>query len=402
MATYGPTDAGFVMPAESDLLSDINAVQRAKVHPNLDVSEAAPQGQINASLARKIHEAWQAMQEADAARDPANAENTSLDAIGDYTGTKRLQAAASTVALKLALNAGATAPEGSTVSDGTSGNLWQLDADYTNPGGSPAVIDGAATCTKTGPVFAASGTLTVIETAVPGWTAVTNDADSVVGRDREFDADYDRRRRENIELSGESTLPALADNVRTLPGVVDAKARENSTNSADSDGLPPKSFEVIVDGGVDQDIADKILAEGGSGIESYGTTEVTSVDTAGNAEIVKFSRPTEIRSYAIVEVESFDPTVWLDVNALNVAIAAKVAANFQTAGEPGFVGMTRNVYPGAIAAAAMTVAGVNSVVANVGNTPLTTINYNASNTPLVAGSRDKFTLQSADVVVVHK
>lgn len=402
MSTYGPTDAGFVMPAESELRAEIDADQRTNVHPNLDLSAAAPQGQINGSFTRKLHEAWQAMNEADQARDPATAEDESLDAIGAYTGTPRLQAAPSTVPVRLTLNAGQSAPAGTLFSNGTSDVLWELDALTTNPGGAPADIDGTATCTQDGPTFAIAGTITTIETTVPGLTAVTNPSDAIVGRLKESDADYDRRRRESIELSGEGTLPALADNVRTIPGVIDAKARENTGDTTDANGIPPKSFEIIIDGGDDQEIANKILAEDTAGIRAYGTTEVSAVDSEGNTEIVGFSRPTEVSAYVVIEVESFDPAIWLDFEALKVAIQVKVAANFQTKGEPGYVAMAESAYPGAIAAAGMAVNGVNSVVANIGNTPLSGINYTATNTPLVAGPRDKITLQSENIVVVPK
>ena len=56
--------------------------------------------------------------------------------------------------------------------------------------------------------------------------------------------------------------------------------------------LPAHSFESIVDGGTDQDIADTIFANKPAGIETFGVSNSeTVIDSQGNPQTVEFSRP---------------------------------------------------------------------------------------------------------------
>jgi hypothetical protein len=56
-------------------------------------------------------------------------------------------------------------------------------------------------------------------------------------------------------------------------------------------GRPPKSFESIVVGGVDQEIAETIFQKGPAGIESFGSTVMEVIDEEGFTWDIGFSRP---------------------------------------------------------------------------------------------------------------
>lgn len=59
-------------------------------------------------------------------------------------------------------------------------------------------------------------------------------------------------------------------------------------------GRPPKSFEAVVEGGTDQDIANKIWETKPAGIETFGNTSYTITDSQGDPQVIYFSRPTPI------------------------------------------------------------------------------------------------------------
>ena len=67
---------------------------------------------------------------------------------------------------------------------------------------------------------------------------------------------------------------------------------ENYTSEIDADGIPPHSFEIVVDGGNDSEIAQIIFRRKCPGIRAFGSTSVDIADNYGNIINIGFSRPT--------------------------------------------------------------------------------------------------------------
>jgi len=59
-------------------------------------------------------------------------------------------------------------------------------------------------------------------------------------------------------------------------------------------GRPPKSFEVVADGGTDADVAEEIWLSKPAGIQTFGNTNFTITDSQGGSQVIFFSRPTPI------------------------------------------------------------------------------------------------------------
>jgi uncharacterized phage protein gp47/JayE len=60
---------------------------------------------------------------------------------------------------------------------------------------------------------------------------------------------------------------------------------------SDTEGRPRKSFEAVVQGGSDEDVALEIWQTQPSGIESFGNTTEVVTDSEGNPQTILFSRP---------------------------------------------------------------------------------------------------------------
>ena len=58
-------------------------------------------------------------------------------------------------------------------------------------------------------------------------------------------------------------------------------------------GRPPKSFEAVVQGGSDANIAETIWLTKPAGIQTYGNTNFTITDSQGDSQVIFFSRATE-------------------------------------------------------------------------------------------------------------
>jgi uncharacterized phage protein gp47/JayE len=75
------------------------------------------------------------------------------------------------------------------------------------------------------------------------------------------------------------------------------------------EGLPGKSFEAIVLGGVDQVIREQIWDSKPAGIEAHGAVIGTITDSQGIVHTIKFSRPTSVPIWIDVTV-TVDPLVF--------------------------------------------------------------------------------------------
>ena len=145
-----------------------------------------------------------------------------------------------------------------------------------------------------GAVIAPANTLTNLPVPVSGITGVTNRASAVVGRLEETDTELRVRRYESVGANGGGTFNAIYGKVGDIAGVEFITVAANSSASTDSNGVPSKAFEVVVFGGDDDTIAKTIFDNTPIGIESFGSVSKVVIDTEGNPQVVRFSRPTDV------------------------------------------------------------------------------------------------------------
>jgi uncharacterized phage protein gp47/JayE len=146
-------------------------------------------------------------------------------------------------------------------------------------------------CQTTGVNPAPAGTVDVIGTPVVGLDSASNLAAGVTGRAIESDVAFRIRRRISLQ-KGYATEVAIAYHVLTdVDNVTYAICISNRLDTVDADGRPPHSMEVIVIGGDEQEICEKIWEVSPPGIEFVGDISHTVVDSAGRTQTVKFNRP---------------------------------------------------------------------------------------------------------------
>jgi uncharacterized phage protein gp47/JayE len=153
----------------------------------------------------------------------------------------------------------------------------------------------------TGVIKAPVNTLNTLLVPIAGITSVTNLVAAVEGRVEETDEELRVRRYESVQIIGASTEQAIRSNVRNLDGVTAAFVITNRTFEIDVDGRPPKSFEVVVEGGDEQEIGQTIWDFHPVGIESTGDITKTVQDSDGTDQTVLFSRPVQI--YIRMEID---------------------------------------------------------------------------------------------------
>lgn len=348
----GLTADGLVVETVEEIRDSIAADMKTAFGPQINTSSGAVIGQVSGIMAERYGTLWEAVQAVAGSMDPDQATGAALVGICAITGTKPLDPTESTVTLTLLGDAATVVDEGSlasvtgteepfeTLADATLVALdaWTISTAYvvgdrvTNGGngyvatgagtsagsGGPtteddaitdgtviwrfmgegeAAVDVAAQASETGPIVATSGAITTIETPVSGWTSVINLLDATPGRAIEPDATLRIRREVELATAGTSPRDAIRADILAVSGVTACRVFSNVTDTTDGDGVPPHSVEVLVQGGADQDIWDQLLQSVAGGIRTHGTEVGTAVDSEGNDQTVKFSRPEEIEIY---------------------------------------------------------------------------------------------------------
>lgn len=182
----------------------------------------------------------------------------------------------------------------------------------------------------TGPITAPVNKITVIETTLSGVNSVRNRIAGVLGRNIETDSELRIRRVITLKQSSAATKDAILSEILGVDGVTAAFLIENTTSVPDGEGRPGKSFQLIVQGGDDQEIADALWSVKPAGIETtnLGLQAGTPVvDSAGDTQTVYFSRPDTKRIWVNITYTLFDEEVFPSGGAVTLAEKAAEYGN---------------------------------------------------------------------------
>jgi len=153
----------------------------------------------------------------------------------------------------------------------------------------------------------------VIKTSITGVESVTNhvatgddkflntDFDPfVTGEQRETDEQLRKRAFDNTSIGGAATATAIGTEIEEIDGVQSVRIFQNKTEGTSNDGLPPHSFEAVVYGGDDQEIAKTIFDTSSIDSTDYGgvhgseSTYTITSDVLAQDETIHWSRPTKV------------------------------------------------------------------------------------------------------------
>ena len=351
----GLTTAGLEIKTLEDLLNEIEAELRAKLDADLDVSATSVVGIINGIYAAKALELWELYQEVYQASYPSTAVGQALTQLAALTGTIRQVSTKATIYADLAGTTSTLIPAGSRISVTDDANsVFETTADFTL---TAAVTDKVFfTAVEAGAdVVATVGEAAVIESVVAGWNTATFAATFTPGRNEESDSALRARRETELATPGTGTVDAIrADILALTSSILACVVFENVTSSVDANGLPPHSFEVLIqqDGSVaPADILQQVFSSKPAGTTAFGTISGAVDDTAGNTHTVAYTEAAAVTSHIELTVEK-DTNFYPGDLAVKNAIVDWAIANLV---------MGDNVNAAAVAAAALTVVGVENV-----------------------------------------
>lgn len=325
--SFGVTPTGFNRPSDDEIRAEV--VQRARdIYGPINTGPESGIGQQIAAQVERESLIWSAMEAVYLSQYPDSAAGRSLDGAVQLTGVTRLGATRTIVLVELEGTPGTVIPEGSQMSTGD-GDVFELVNQQTLDGTGQA--SGQARALEAGPVLALAGTLVNIDTPVSGWDSVNNPDDGETGRAVETDPELRSRRLQSLSVTGAGTVEAIR--ARLLQQVEDVTAVtiiENRSDDVDSDGRPPHSFETVVSGGVDEDVANLIWLAKPAGIETHGDITVIVTDSQDEPQPISFSRPVLVYIWVRVTITPNGVGSWPgDANATEAATDAIVEAGSQ-------------------------------------------------------------------------
>ena len=235
------------------------------------------------------------------ARSPNNATGAQQDDLCTIVGVSRLDATYSTAAVTFTGTTGTVIPAGAVMSGGGPDGLarWTLDASVTLASGTGT---GAATAADVGAITAAIGEIDAISTPVSGWTAVTNAAAAVTGRDIETDAALRLRRQQALRVAGTGSAAAMRSGLIALDYVEAAIVVENTLDTATTVSgvaLEPRSVAVILwpsslTTAQEEAVAAVIYRRLPVGIETNGAESATVTGADGRSKTVRWAYAAEL------------------------------------------------------------------------------------------------------------
>jgi len=147
---------------------------------------------------------------------------------------------------------------------------------------------------ETGSVAVPVNTFINIVGSIPNVTAFDNTIPGIRGTDVETDTELRQRMETDLNVVGSGTVDAIRARIlQNVDNVISVSVVEN-TETVTVDGIPPKAFETIVQGGLEQDIADEIWQVKPAGIQAFGDVIKDVTDSVGRVHQVGFSKATEI------------------------------------------------------------------------------------------------------------
>ncbi|HET7543292.1 MAG TPA: hypothetical protein VFK05_25640 [Polyangiaceae bacterium] len=307
--SFGVTTTGFVVKTFQDIQSGIFAYWRGKISRYLKLDEKTGLGNVGNGAADQIAQVWEAIQGAYYAFDILNADDDSIVALCELTGTIRRGAKNGFWSSTCNLDASKTYAPGDLVANvaGQASNRWQnRDPITTTAAGNYAVtfISQTAGAAAVG----VAGSL-VIAQPIDGWNSVTTAVNATAGEDIETIEELLIRREQELQGAGSATLAAVRAKVSKVPGVISVRAVENKKDVPDIvNGVPPKAYRLVIWDGVspaalNDDVAAAILSAGPAGIQSVGSSSGNAVDDVGDTQTIPFDRAAQVPIYVTCTVK---------------------------------------------------------------------------------------------------
>lgn len=308
MAYFAPyiDDAGLHIPTYQDIKDDLVTEAKKIFGEDIYLENDSMDYEYISAIALKMYDTLNSIVYAYNSRSPVTAIGSGLDTVVKINGLKRKAASYSTCVVTLT-GIPQTVIKSGVVQD-ISGNNWNLPSNITIP--EEGEIEVSAICTVLGSISALVGDINKIATPQLGWISVTNKVNAVLGQPVETDAQLRARQAVSTALPSQTLLEGTIAGIVSVEGVTRQRVYENDTNDNSETeenpyGLPAHSITAVVEGGLDEDIAEQIYIRKGVGCYTNGTTEVQVTNKYDITTPIRFYRPLYVDVDVTVNIKKY-------------------------------------------------------------------------------------------------
>ncbi|MCF8020856.1 MAG: baseplate J/gp47 family protein [Vallitaleaceae bacterium] len=300
MADYGITKDGFKKKSREQIVEDMKLALKNKFN-NLNMTDKNPLIKIIKVVSYPIALYWSTLESLYNNRWISTATDSTLDEVIQYLGLTRRQGTKAVTNVTFSGDDLTFIPEEFLLETVAEKPIQFQTTESGYIGGGSITLQVEALETGIDGNVAAN-TITEVVNPISGLDSVTNTDEAQGGGERETDQELRERYYESYDRAGGSTLTAIRANILENTGVTACLMLENYTVSVDENGLPPKSFESIVYGGVDAEVIEAIYDKKPAGIESHGNISGTIDDEIGRTHTISFSRAAPVDIYISMEI----------------------------------------------------------------------------------------------------
>jgi uncharacterized phage protein gp47/JayE len=282
-------DTGIHAARQDEILAYLQSVFKGIYGVDIDLATETPDGQFIGVLSEVWSDIFQVTVEVFNGRSPAGAIGAALARLVKINGITKKDPAYSSTTVTLGGINGSPVPAGALIGNSQPGVTATFKTLV------DGVVGGAAVpvqATVAGPIPGSAGDLSVPLTVVPGWTTVTNASGVALGTTGETDAVLRARRTASVALASIGILDGLEAALLQVPGVTQARVRENPEDTtqslADGGTLVAHAIEAMVIGGDPAAIAETIWRKRSLGVTMVGGHVQSVTDSQGVAHDIKF------------------------------------------------------------------------------------------------------------------
>lgn len=279
-------DAGLHIPTYIDIRDDLIEQFKQIYGQDIYLENDSQDYQMISAFALKTYDTMQMLQLIYNNRGPKTAVGTALDSIVKLNGIARKQPSYSTCVLTLTGDIGTTIASG--ICEDSAGYKWDLPPNLVF---TKETITATAKCETLGEIEAAKNTITKINTPQKGWVSVNNEVAAITGQAIETDEQLRLRQSVSVAIPSQNMVDSTISGIAAISGVTRYKVYDNDTNQTDANGIPGHSIAAVVEGGLDEDVAEQIYLRKGPGGGTYGDVRINYINADGLANYVYFFRP---------------------------------------------------------------------------------------------------------------
>lgn len=294
---------GFERKTRPEIVEDMQAKAKNLFGNDINLAVNAVIGILIQLLSYPISLLWFGLEAVYNAMNINEAEGQDLDNLAKKMGIKRFSGQKATREVTFEGDNGTVIPEGFQVeTDEKEEKVFQTTSEVVITNGSVTVE--IISVEEGSQNNVPANTIIKTTEVISGIDSVTNNQQTLGGRDRESDTELRQRYFDSLDRPGGSTTTAIRANILEETQASACIVLENVTMQVDSEGLPRKSFESIVYGGTNENIAQAIFEKKPAGIEPFGSITEIVTDSSNNNHQIKFSRATPINIYFDMDLDT--------------------------------------------------------------------------------------------------